>query len=62
VLGAVLWVGICTMAGYIFGNMEIVKENFSLMVLGIIAVSLIPIVIEIVRSRRRPSGAPAAGS
>lgn len=53
VFGAVLWVGICVGAGYIFGNMEFVKKNFELMVLGIIAVSLLPLVIEFILHRRR---------
>jgi membrane-associated protein len=50
VTGCVLWVGICTGAGYLFGNIPIVKQNFELVVLGIIAVSLLPIVYEVVRS------------
>lgn len=58
VLGAVLWVGLCTMAGYIFGNLPVIKENFSLIVLGIVVVSVIPVGIEILRSRR--SGPSAA--
>jgi membrane-associated protein len=50
VAGCVLWVGICTGAGYLFGNIPIVKENFELVVLGIIGVSVLPIVYEVVRS------------
>jgi membrane-associated protein len=50
VTGCVLWVGICTGAGYLFGNIPIVKENFELVVLGIIGVSVLPIVYEVVRS------------
>jgi membrane-associated protein len=56
VAGAVLWVGICLGAGYAFGNVPVVKKNFSLVVLGIVAVSLVPAVFEYIRSRRR--GAP----
>jgi membrane-associated protein len=52
VFGAVLWVGICTIAGYAFGNIPIVRENFSLVALGIIFVSLLPAAYEILRSRR----------
>jgi membrane-associated protein len=51
VSGAILWVGICTIAGYIFGNVPIVRDHFSLVALGIVAVSLIPIAVEYVRSR-----------
>lgn len=53
VLGAFLWIGICTLAGYFFGNFTVVKENFSLVILGIILVSVLPVVIEFFRSRRQ---------
>lgn len=52
VVGAVLWVGLCVGAGYFFGSMDIVKNNFTLVVLGIIFVSMLPGVIEYVRHRR----------
>lgn len=42
VAGAAVWVGVCVMAGYLFGGIPVVKENFELVVLGIIAVSLLP--------------------
>ena len=45
VTGAILWVGICVGAGYLFGNIPVVKENFELVVLGIVGVSVLPIVI-----------------
>lgn len=51
VIGGVLWVGLCLMAGFLFGNMEIVKKNFSLVVLAIIAVSLVPAIVEAWRAR-----------
>jgi membrane-associated protein len=54
VTGAILWVGICTGAGYLFGNIPVVKENFELVVIGIILVSLLPLVFEVLRSRRQP--------
>jgi membrane-associated protein len=44
VLGAMLWVGICTLAGYAFGNMPMVKNNFTAVVIGIVVISLLPIV------------------
>ncbi len=43
VTGALLWVGLCTGAGYAFGNIPWVKDNFSLVVLGIVVVSVLPI-------------------
>jgi membrane-associated protein len=53
VTGAVAWVGICVGAGYIFGNVPIVKENFSLVALGIVVVSILPMVFEYVKYRRQ---------
>jgi membrane-associated protein len=53
VSGAVLWVGICTVGGYIFGNVPIVRDHFSLVAIGIVAVSLIPIAVEYLRGRGR---------
>ena len=43
VTGGILWVGLCCGAGYAFGNVPIVKENFELVVVGIVFVSLLPI-------------------
>ena len=54
VTGALLWVGICAGAGYLFGNIPVVKENFELVVIGIIAVSVLPIVVEVIKSWRQP--------
>lgn len=51
-IGAVSWVGICSGAGYLFGNIPVVKENFELVVLGIIGVSVLPILIEFLKLRR----------
>jgi membrane-associated protein len=55
VTGAVAWVAICVGAGYVFGNVPIVKENFTLVALGIVAVSLLPMVIEYLRHRKASS-------
>jgi membrane-associated protein len=52
-VGAVGWVGICLGAGLLFGNVPIVKENFSLVTIGIVAVSLLPAVVELLRHRSR---------
>lgn len=50
-VGAVAWVGICLGAGLVFGNVPIVKDNFSLVTIGIVGVSVLPAVVEIVRHR-----------
>jgi membrane-associated protein len=52
-LGGVLWVGVCVGAGYAFGNVPVVKNNFSLVALGIVFVSLLPMVFEWLKHRRR---------
>jgi membrane-associated protein len=51
VSGAVLWVGLCGLAGYLFGNIPVIRDNFSLVVMGIIAVSLVPGTVAVIRSR-----------
>jgi membrane-associated protein len=52
-IGAIAWVGLCVGAGLLFGNVPIIKENFSLVALGIVAVSLLPMVIEYIRHSRK---------
>jgi len=52
VLGGVAWVSICVTAGYFFGNLPFVRDNFSLVVLGIIGVSMLPLLVEWIRHRR----------
>jgi membrane-associated protein len=54
VVGGMVWVAICVGAGYLFGNVPFVKDNFSLVAIGIVAVSLLPLVIEYVKYRRGP--------
>jgi membrane-associated protein len=49
--GAVLWVMICTTAGYFFGNLPFVKKNFSLVILAIIFISVLPMVFEYLKHR-----------
>jgi membrane-associated protein len=53
VAGALLWVAVCVGAGYIFGNVPIVKDNFTVVALGIVAVSLIPVLVEWLRHRKK---------
>ena len=53
VIGGFLWVGIFLSLGYFFGNIPFVQENFELVIFGIILVSVVPMVIEYVRSKAR---------
>ena len=52
VAGAVLWVGVCVGAGYAFGNVPVVRDNFSLVAIGIVIVSVLTMVVEFIRYRR----------
>ncbi|MCL5428541.1 MAG: DedA family protein [Chloroflexi bacterium] len=51
VVGGMLWVGLFTFLGYFFGNIPAVQENFTLVVLGIIFISILPPIIEFFRER-----------
>jgi membrane-associated protein len=61
VIGAVAWVGLFIPAGYVFGNLEVVKKSFHLVIFAIIGLSILPAVIEIVRERAKIQRAKAAG-
>jgi len=61
VIGALLWVFVCVGLGYLFGNLPLVKNNFSLVILAIIVISIMPAVVEVIRARRatpRPATEP----
>ena len=58
VVGALLWVGLITPAGYFFASHPIVQKNFSLVILGIIFISILPAVIEFIREWRRLRSQP----
>jgi len=53
VLGGFLWVAICTLAGYFFGNVPFVKKHFELVVVGIVLVSVLPVAYELWTTRRK---------
>jgi len=52
-VGAVGWVTLCVGAGVLFGNVPIVKDNFSLVAIGIVIVSVLPMAVEYLRHRHR---------
>ena len=60
VVGGVVWVTIFTFGGYYFGNLPFVKENFSLVVIAIIFISVVPMIFEFIK--QRTSGAKEAGA
>ena len=59
--GAVGWVTICLSAGYFFGGFEVVKKNFEVVVMAIVAVSLLPMAVEFVLAWRKRRAAKALG-
>ena len=60
VSGAIIWVGLFLVGGYVFGNLPIVKKYFSLVMLGIIVVSVLPIAFEWWRDRKQTLAASAS--
>jgi len=55
-IGAVAWVSLCLGAGWFFGNITIIKNNFSLVTIGIVFVSILPMLFEMIAHRKRRSG------
>lgn len=55
VSGGIAWIALFATAGYYFGNMQLVRENFTLVILAIIFVSILPGIIEFLRQRRATS-------
>jgi membrane-associated protein len=55
VVGGAVWIMLFTFAGFFFGNIPSVKDNFTLVILGIIFISVVPIVIETIKSKKKKS-------
>lgn len=60
VSGAILWVGLFLFGGYFFGNLPFVKDNFTVVILAIIGISVLPGVVEFLRERSRSKAKPEA--
>ena len=54
--GGIFWVGSFGLLGYFFGNQPVIKENFGLAIVGVIVISLLPVVVEAWRARQSRSG------
>lgn len=61
VVGGIVWTGVFIFAGYFFGNVPFVQENFSLVVIAIVLISVLPAVVEYLRSRKPPKPKLEAG-
>lgn len=63
IAGAAMWIGSCAGAGFLFGNIPVIKDHFELVVLGIVAVSALPVCVEVVRAWCSPKkpGFPDGG-
>jgi membrane-associated protein len=60
VAGGVGWIAILVLAGYLFGNIPVVRRNFSLVIFAIIILSILPGIIEVLRQRARAAGTGSA--
>ncbi len=52
VVGGILWICLFSLAGYWFGNIPVVKNNFTLVIFAIIIISVLPAVFEVLRAKR----------
>ncbi len=57
IVGGIAWVLTCTLAGFFFGNIPVVRENFEIVIIGIILLSIMPIGIEWWKARRAAKAA-----
>ena len=60
VIGAIAWVGSFTILGYFFGNIPAVEENFTLVIIAIIILSVLPPIFEVIKERRNAKEEAAA--
>lgn len=58
VVGGILWVNIFLFAGYIFGNLPVIKRNFSVVIVAVIVLSVLPMVYEFIQHRREKAKIP----
>jgi membrane-associated protein len=56
VVGGVLWIAVFVFGGFFFGNIRVIKENFTITILAIIIISIMPAVIEVWKEKRRKPG------
>jgi membrane-associated protein len=54
IFGGIVWTALFIFGGYFFGNLAFVKENFSLVIIAIIVISVVPAVVEVIKGRKKP--------
>jgi membrane-associated protein len=59
IVGGLVWTALFTFGGYFFGNIPFVKNNFSLVIIAIVVISVLPAVYEVIQARRPKAEAPA---
>ena len=52
VIGGITWVAIFTLLGYFFGNIPFVQQNFELVIVAIVLISVIPAIVEVLKARK----------
>jgi membrane-associated protein len=51
IVGGLVWTALFTFVGYFFGNLEIVQNNFSLVIVAIVVISVVPILVEMIKNQ-----------
>ena len=54
IIGSIAWVMLCVMAGSLLGEQEFVKKHFEIVLIAVVGISILPVVIEVLRSRKQP--------
>jgi len=58
IFGGIVWTALFTFGGFFFGNLPFVKDNFSVVVIAIVVISVLPAVVEVIKARRKPAENP----
>lgn len=58
IFGGLIWTALFVFGGYFFGNLPFVRDNFSIIIIAIIVISVIPAVIEVLKARKEKKVAP----
>ncbi len=59
IFGGIAWVALFTFAGYFFGNIPFIRQHFSLVVMAIVLISIVPMIVEAIKARREGKQAQA---